>query len=89
VTQAQGAPAGHEGKEGQAIRVLPFGYVAHDEAAAADAPLDAEVTVRDRIVRQIVVSWGTWRYTVTYSDLGATPAPVASANARPFARRGR
>jgi hypothetical protein len=32
-------------KEGAAIRVLPFGYVAHDEAASADAPLDAFVTV--------------------------------------------
>ena len=32
-------------KEGQAIRVLPFGYVAHDEAADAKSPLDVAVTV--------------------------------------------
>jgi hypothetical protein len=32
-------------KEGQAIRVLPFGYVAHDEAADPNAPLDVAVTV--------------------------------------------
>jgi hypothetical protein len=76
-------------KEGQPIRVLPFGYVAHDEAANAAALLDAAVTVgADGIVRQIAVSWGTgssaWTYTVTYSDLGATPPLAAPANARPL-----
>ena len=74
-------------KEGQAIRVLPFGYVAHDEAADPAARLDAAVTVgADGIVREIAVKWGTsasaWTYRVTYSKLGATPAPVAPANAR-------
>jgi hypothetical protein len=74
-------------KEGQAIRVLPFGYVAHDEAADPASPLHVAVTVGpDRIVREIVVTWGStpsaWTYTVTYSGLGATPAPVAPATAR-------
>jgi hypothetical protein len=74
-------------KEGQEIRVLPFGYVAHDEAADPASPLDVAVTVgADGIVRQIAVSWGTsasaWRYTVSYGGLGATPAPVAPAHAR-------
>jgi hypothetical protein len=74
-------------KEGQAIRMLPFGYVAHDQAANSAAPLDVAVTVgADDIVREIAVTWGTtasaWTYTVTYSDLGATPAPAAPANAR-------
>ena len=73
-------------KEGQSIRVLPFGYVAHGEAANADAPLHTEVTVVDRVFRQIEVTWGTWRYTVRYSGLGATPAPVAPANAEPLKR---
>jgi hypothetical protein len=73
-------------KEGQHIRVLPFGYVAHDEAADPASPLDTAVTVGpDDIVREISVTWGTrasaWTYTVTYSDLGATPAPAAPANA--------
>jgi hypothetical protein len=70
-------------KEGQAIRVLPFGNVAHGEAANPDALLDAAVTVgADGIVRQITVTWGTWTYSVAYSRLGETPAPVAPENAR-------
>jgi hypothetical protein len=72
--------------------MLPFGYVAHDEAADPAAPLDAAVTVgADGIVREIVVTWGTsasaWTYTVTYRKLGATPAPVAPENARPLRDR--
>jgi hypothetical protein len=74
-------------KEGRAIRVFPFGYVAHDEAADPTAALAAAVTVgTDGIIREIAVTWGTgasaWTYTVTYSRLGKTPAPVAPANAR-------
>ena len=75
-------------KEGQTIRVLPFGYVAHDEAADAAAPLDVAVTVGpDDVLRTIMVSWGTWKYTVAYSGLGSTPAPRAPTNARPFPDR--
>ena len=75
-------------KEGQAIRVFPFGYVAHDEAANPSALLDSAVTVgANGAVREITVSWGTWRYTVTYSGLGATPALVAPANPRPLRER--
>jgi hypothetical protein len=75
-------------KEGQSLRVFPFGYVAHDEAADPAAPLDAAVTVgTDGIVREITVTWGAgasqWVYKVTYSNLGATPAPTAPANAKP------
>jgi hypothetical protein len=78
-------------KEGQPVRVLPFGYVAHDEAADPAAPLQAAVTVApDGLIREITVTWGTsasvWTYTVTYSRLGAAPAPVAPANARPLLR---
>ena len=70
-------------KEGQSLRVLPFGYVAHDEAADAAAPVDVAVTVgADGVVREIAATWGTWVYTATYSALGATPAPVAPENAR-------
>jgi hypothetical protein len=79
-------------KEGQAIRVFPFGYVAHDEAADPGAPLDAAIKVgADGIVRTITVTWGTeasaWNYTVAYKGLGATKAPVAPANARPLRDR--
>lgn len=70
-------------KEGQALRVLPFGYVAHDQAADPTSPLDTAVTVGpEGVVSKLAVSWGTWNYTVSYSGLGATPAPVAPANVR-------
>jgi hypothetical protein len=70
-------------KEGQAIRVFPFGYVAHDEAADPASLLDAAVTIgADGVIRKIAVTWGTWTYTVTYSDLGSIPAFVAPANAK-------
>jgi hypothetical protein len=78
-------------KEGQSIRVFPFGYVAHDEAANPEAPLQTAVTVgAGGIVREIAVTWGAgasqWVYKVTYSDLGTTPAPTAPENARPLRR---
>jgi hypothetical protein len=69
-------------KEGQHIRVLPFGYVAHDEAADPDSQLQTTVTTgADGVVREIAVRWGTWRYTVTYGELGTTPAPRAPESA--------
>jgi hypothetical protein len=74
-------------KEGEAIRVLPFGYVAHDEAADPSSPLDVAITVgADDVVRKLAVTWGTWSYTVTYDGLGATPAPTAPADAKPLDR---
>jgi hypothetical protein len=70
-------------KEGQAIRVFPFGYVAHDEAVNPTSPVDTALTVgSDGVIREIAVSWGTWTYTLTYSDLGSTPPLVAPANAK-------
>jgi hypothetical protein len=87
-TVAAGLIARESGyKEGETIRVFPFGYVAHDEAADPAAPLDAALTVgSDGVVREIAVAWGTsasdWTYTVTYRDLGTTPAPAAPENAR-------
>lgn len=59
----------------------------HDQAADPAAPLNASVTVgADGVVREIAVTWGTWTYTVAYSRLGATPAPVAPENATPLRR---
>jgi len=70
-------------KEGQAIRVFPFGYVADDAAANPASLLDTALTVgADGVIREIAVTWGTWTYTVTYSHLGSTPAVVAPANAK-------
>jgi hypothetical protein len=72
-------------KEGQAIRVLPFGYVAHDAAADPASLLDTAVTVgSDGVIREIAVTWGTWTYSVTYSNLGSTPPIVAPTNAKPL-----
>ena len=81
-----GLIAGETGfKEGQAIRVFPFGYVAHDEAASPAALLDASVTVgAEGVVREILIRWGTWTYEVTYTKLGSTAAPRAPANAVPL-----
>jgi hypothetical protein len=70
-------------KEGQHIRVLPFGYVAHDEAADPDSQLQTTVTTgADGVMREIAVRWGTWHYTVTYGGLGTTHAPAAPENAK-------
>ena len=72
-------------KDGQELRVLPFGYVANDEAANPATLLDASVTVgADGVVREILVTWGTWTYEVTYSKLGSTVAPRPPANAVPL-----
>jgi hypothetical protein len=78
-------------KEGRRIRVLPFGYVAHDEAYDPRAPVDVALTVGpDGAIRELAATWGpnaAWSYTVSYSNLGSTPAPTAPANARPFPDR--
>lgn len=78
-------------KEGRPVRVLPFGHVAHDDAADPAAPLDTEVTVAaDGIIRELTVSWGAgataWTYRLAYRDLGETPDLVAPADARPLRR---
>jgi hypothetical protein len=70
-------------KAGQAIRVLPFGFVANGAAAHPASPLDVSVTVgEDGIVRGLAVTWRNWSYRVGYGDLGSTPALVAPAHAR-------
>ena len=72
-------------KEGHTIRVLPFGFVAHDEAANPAAPLETTVTVgSDGIVREVRVEWGAWVFDVNYRNLGNTAAPKAPANAVPL-----
>ena len=70
-------------KDGEALRVLPFGYVANDEASDPANALRANVTVGpEGVVREIAVTWGSWTYTVTYSKLGETAAPQAPENPR-------
>jgi hypothetical protein len=88
-TVAAGLVARETGfKDGEKLRVLPFGYVANDAADPA-TPLDTAVTVgADGVIREIAVTWGAgdsaWTYTVAYSKLGETPAPVAPENPRPL-----
>jgi hypothetical protein len=83
-TVAAGLVARETGfKDGEALRVLPFGFVAHDEAADPGSPLAAAVTVGpDGVVRELAVRWGRWTYAVAYRELGSTPPPRAPAGAR-------
>jgi hypothetical protein len=83
-TVPAGQIATQEGfKGGRPIRVFPFGYVAHDAAADPTSLLDTAATVgSDGIIREIAVTWGTWTYTVTYSDLDTTPPVIAPVNAK-------
>jgi hypothetical protein len=73
-------------KEGVPIRVLPYGYVAHDEAEDPAAPVAVSITVRaDGTIAEIHATWGgasSWSYRLTFSDLGSTPAPTAPDNPR-------
>jgi hypothetical protein len=75
-------------KDGESLRVLPFGYVANGDASNPDAQLDVAVTVGENdVVHKIAVAWGgdsAWTYAVTYSGLDATAAPKAPENARPL-----
>jgi hypothetical protein len=74
-------------KEGAPIRVLPYGYVAHDDAHNPDAPVDVSITVRrDNTIAEIHATWGgasAWTYRLSFSALGSTPPPVAPEDARP------
>jgi hypothetical protein len=49
-------------KDGEALRVLPFGYVPHGQAADPANPLQTAVTVGpEGVVRVIAVTWGRGR----------------------------
>jgi hypothetical protein len=79
-------------KDGRPIRVFPFGYVAHDEAADPAALLELALTVAsDGVVREIRLEWGTSAACLEVHGLlhrlGATPAPAAPADARPLRDR--
>jgi hypothetical protein len=73
-------------KEGAPIRVLPYGYVAHDDASNPGAPVDMRITVRaDETIDEIHATWddvSSWSYRLPFSDLGSTPAPTAPDNVR-------
>jgi hypothetical protein len=74
-------------KEGETLRVLPFGNIAHDDAANPASLIDISISVRpDGTIGEIHATWGggsSWSYRLTYSDLGSTaplekPAKVQS-----------
>jgi hypothetical protein len=73
-------------KEGENLRVLPYGYVAHDAAANPASQLDVSLTVgSDGLIRTIAAIWGggsAWTYTVTFSDLGTAPPIEPPPNAQ-------
>jgi hypothetical protein len=75
-------------KEGQAIRVLPYGYVAHDDASDPSSPIAVTITVgADDIIRRITATWGgasTWTYVLTFDNLGSAPGLAAPTDARPL-----
>ena len=75
-------------KEGSELRVLPYGYVAHDDAADPASSVTVRITVAaDDTIREIAAEWGggsTWTYRLTFSDLGATPAPTVPDNVVPL-----
>jgi hypothetical protein len=64
-------------KEGEVIRVLPYGNVAHDDAGNPASLIDISVTVgADGKITEMIASWGgdsSWSYRLTFSDLGSTP----------------
>ncbi|HKA84515.1 MAG TPA: hypothetical protein VKD21_11660 [Acidimicrobiales bacterium] len=73
-------------KDGEPIRVLPYGYVAHDDASRPDAPVVVRITVgADEAIQEIHATWGgasSWSYRISFSDLGSTPAPTVPDNVR-------
>jgi hypothetical protein len=75
-------------KEGQTIRVLPYGYVAHDNASEPSSPIAVTITVgSDDTIRAVTATWGgvsSWTYQLTFDDLGSAPELAAPTNARPL-----
>lgn len=77
-------------KDGQELRVLPYGYVAHDDADNPATLIDVSIAVHaDGTIGEIHATWGgdaSWSYRLTFRDLGSTPAPEKPSNAQPLLR---
>jgi hypothetical protein len=71
-------------KDGENLRVLPFGYVAHDDAADPSKLIDISIRVgADGTIDDIHATWGggsSWSYRLRYSDLGTTATIEKPAN---------
>ncbi len=77
-------------KEGETIRVLPYGNVAHDDASNPASLIDVTVSVlADGTIDEIHATWGgasSWSYRLTFSDLGTTAPLEKPANVEPCPR---
>ena len=77
-------------KDGEAIRVLPFGNVAHDDATNPDALIDLSISVgADGTIGEIYATWGgqsSWSYRLIYRDLGSTAPLEKPTNVQPCPR---
>jgi hypothetical protein len=71
-------------KDGETLRVLPFGYVAHDDAADPSKLIDISISVGAAgTIDEIHATWSggsSWSYRLRYSDLGTTAAIEKPAN---------
>jgi DNA-directed RNA polymerase specialized sigma24 family protein len=71
-------------KEGVPIRVLPYGYVAQDDASNPAARIEVRITVgADKAIQEIRATWSgasSWSYRLSFSGLGSTPAPTVPDN---------
>ena len=64
--------------------MLPYGYVAHDDASNPAAPVEVRITVEaDDAIQEIHATWGgasSWSNRLSFSGLGSTPAPTMPDN---------
>ena len=70
--------------------MLPFGNVAHGDAANPNALIDISISVRpDGTIGEIHATWGgdsSWSYRLIYRDLGSTAPLEKPANVQPCPR---
>jgi hypothetical protein len=77
-------------KEGETLRVLPYGNIAHDAASNPASLIDISIAVGpDGTISELSANWGgesSWTYRLTFSDLGSTAPLEKPANVKPCAR---
>jgi hypothetical protein len=77
-------------KQGETLRVLPYGNIAHDAASNPASLIDISITVgADDTISELQATWGgesSWSYRLSFDDLGSTAPLEKPANAKPCAR---
>jgi hypothetical protein len=72
------------------VRVLQYGYVAHDEASDPSSQVAIAITVgSDSRIQEISANWGgvsNWTLRMTYFDLGSAPALSKPDDVEPLRR---